>query len=84
MKNKLNIVLLACIMLVPPAQCAEQPTKDPAIEQAAEHIQQGNVYYDQGQFDQAISKYTIAIELDPYLAEAYWSRGRAYYFNLQA
>lgn len=41
----------------------------------------GNIDSDQGRYDEAISEYTGAIELDPHLISAYLARGNAYYFK---
>jgi regulator of sirC expression with transglutaminase-like and TPR domain len=39
----------------------------------------GNAYSSKGQYDQAISDYNKALEINPRCAEAYTSRGTAYY-----
>ena len=41
----------------------------------------GISYGEKGQYDQAISDFTKALELNPRLAEAYSNRGAAYYFK---
>lgn len=38
----------------------------------------GNVFYQLGNFDDAISNYTTAIKIDPDFAEAYYNRGLTY------
>jgi len=45
---------------------------------ALEHSRQGDYYAEQELWDEAISEYTEAIELDPELAEAYVNRARAH------
>jgi len=46
-----------------------------ANKNALVYYNRGLTYIGRGDFDQAISDYTKAIELDPNLAEAYVSRG---------
>jgi tetratricopeptide (TPR) repeat protein len=41
----------------------------------------GNVYMMQGEYQQAIKQYEQAIALDPTSAEAYYNRGRVYFFG---
>ena len=43
-----------------------------------EYLRQGDTYYDQGQFIEAIAEYTKAIEHNPSLATAYTRRGAVY------
>jgi hypothetical protein len=50
---------------------------------AQAHLKQGDAYVEQGQWDEAITEYSKAIELDPELAEAYSSRGYAYVCKLE-
>jgi tetratricopeptide (TPR) repeat protein len=47
-------------------------------ETAGEDLQSGNDFFDQGNFDQAISEYTKAIDINPNYAKAYDNRGVAY------
>jgi tetratricopeptide (TPR) repeat protein len=51
----------------------------PAQVQA--HMASGGAYYEDDDFDSAIAEFTKAIKLDRKNAEAYWSRGLAYYDN---
>jgi tetratricopeptide (TPR) repeat protein len=74
-----SIALLACITFVSPVQCNNDPVSE-TMAKATEYVQQGTVYYNQGQYEQAIEEYTKAIELKGDLAEAYLERGKAYYF----
>lgn len=46
---------------------------DPSI-----YIKEGDIFYEKGDFNQAIASYNKAIEIDPESAEAYFYRGRAY------
>jgi len=50
--------------------------KDPKDAEA--YFNRGLAYDDKGQYDQAISDYSKAIEINPGLAEAYINRGNAY------
>lgn len=91
MRSKLSILLLACIILVPPSQCTGQaatgqPATSPEVasHQAKRQVEQGDLYFSQGVYSKAIEEYTAAIGLDPRLAAAYGSRGRAYYFTTGA
>ena len=45
---------------------------------AKEHMIKGNGYFGQSQWDEAITEYSKAIELNPRLVEAYENRGMAY------
>jgi tetratricopeptide (TPR) repeat protein len=49
--------------------------------EADKHFAQGQQYSHQRQWDDAIAEYTIAIELDPNHAPAYYWRGNVYDFN---
>ncbi len=49
-----------------------------AAEDAGTHVNQGNDYYSKGQYDQAISHYNKALEINPKHAGAYYNRGQAY------
>ena len=82
MKNKLKIIILACITLVPPSQCMGQPSPIaiPASQQVSKYVEQGDVYYSKGEYDTAIDEYTKAIQLNPKLAVAYLSRGKVFHF----
>lgn len=81
-KNRFSIILLAFITLVPPSQCTGGQTAiAPKTQQAAKHVEQGDAYFTQGLYDDAVNQYTAAIELDPGLAMAYWGRGKAYHFD---
>ncbi len=68
MRGKIKFMLLICSVLLM-LGCA-----NPALE----HLEQGDTYVDQEQWDEAIVQYDKAIELDPKLAVAYNNRGWAY------
>ena len=65
------IVLAACIVLTTILLVG-------CVSPAQEHLNKGNAYCDQGEFDEAIQEFTKAIELDPEYALAYNNRGVAY------
>lgn len=80
---RLCIIFLACISLTLPSQCGKPETEEgPSTAQlAAEHIEQGDTYFDQGLFDKALEEYNTAKELDYTLPEVYLSIGRIYYVD---
>jgi tetratricopeptide (TPR) repeat protein len=43
-----------------------------------QHLDKGNSYFDKEKWDEAITEYTAAIEIDPGNAQAYGNRGAAY------
>ncbi len=46
---------------------------------AKTYVQRGIIYYEKGDFDNAIVDYTQAIELDPDFADAYYQRGIVFF-----
>ncbi len=54
------------------------PIRPPQRRSAESYLDEGNVYFNVGQFALAIDRYTQAIELDPALAAAYYNRANAY------
>lgn len=68
MRKKFKMALFFCVMLMM-AACT-----NPALER----LEQGDIYRDQGQWDEAIAEYSEAIELDPDYAQAYNNRGWIY------
>jgi tetratricopeptide (TPR) repeat protein/outer membrane lipoprotein-sorting protein len=56
-------------------EAAPRETGEPT---AAEHYDRGEAHYLNGQYDQAFSELTKAIEKDPALVRAYVTRGQAY------
>jgi tetratricopeptide (TPR) repeat protein len=51
------------------------------MQQAAQHVEQGNAYFDEGLYDKALEEYDTALELDPGRADAYLGIGRLYHFD---
>jgi tetratricopeptide (TPR) repeat protein len=54
------------------------PIQRPPRRTAESYVDEGNVYFNVGQFALAIDRYTAAIELDPDLTAAYYNRANAY------
>ena len=48
-------------------------------DKSVDHYNRGIAYIEKGQYDQAISEFTKAIEINPGFAEAYGNRGAAYF-----
>ena len=48
-------------------------------KEAQTHYMEGKRYYEQKEFQQALSTYSQSIQLNPHRAETYYERGRAYY-----
>ena len=63
-----SFILIVCISLLI-LSCA-----GPKID----YVAQGDTYYEQGELDQAIAEYTLAIEADSGNTEAYSKRGYVY------
>ena len=68
--------LLIVMVLLLAAGCATVQTE---LNDAAAYINRGNAYFEKGQYDQAISDYTKALEINPRDAWAYFDRGNAYF-----
>jgi tetratricopeptide (TPR) repeat protein len=83
MKARLCIILFACISLVSPSQCGGTQTDGltATAQQAIEYVTQGDLFFNQGLYDEALAEYTAAIELDPGLASAYFGRAKIYHFD---
>ena len=62
------------ILLV--AGCVGKP--QPSLD-ADSYYGRGRTYYEKGQYDQAISNYTQAVEINLGFADAYVGRGDAYF-----
>ena len=58
--------------------CASTQEKQSESRDATAYYNQGRAYGQKGQYDQAISDYNKAIEIDPKFATAYNNRGIAY------
>jgi tetratricopeptide (TPR) repeat protein len=75
--KKISIVLCTLLIILISSACVESP--------ALEHATNGDRFMEQGDYDQAISEYTLAIELDEdypeiqnKLAVAYSDRGKSF------
>ena len=69
-----TLVVAACA-----AEVAEEEEAVPAVGTAVEHDERGIVFALAGLYEQAITEFNKAIELDPEYAEAYNNRGNAYW-----
>src|SRR3989338_8732517 len=67
--------LLALMLLLVPSGFATAQT---VLKDAEAYNHRGIAYVNKGQFDQAISDYNKALEINPRYAGAYYSRGVAY------
>ena len=75
--KRLNITsnLTICVLVVLfVSGCAKK--EQPRLESV---IERGNAFQDKGQYDQAISDFNKAIEINPRLADAFYNRGNAYF-----
>jgi len=78
MKLFFRIILKIFLILIIFIGCAAtQETK----EDAEVYYNRGNTYAKNGQYDNAISDFTKAIEINPKHADAYYSRGVVYYYK---
>jgi uncharacterized protein (TIGR02145 family) len=59
-------------------RCVQTSNELKNINNAAEYVDRGNAYKENGEFDKAIEDYTEAIRLDPGYSMAYCLRGNAY------
>nr|WP_297806020.1 tetratricopeptide repeat protein [Tepidiforma sp.] len=59
-------------------ELAPRPIQPPPRRSAESYLDEGNVYFNVGQFALAIDRYTQAILLDPELTAAYYNRANAY------
>ena len=76
-----SALLVACGGGTPDTPTEVPPPPTPAATptpSADEHVELGIEYHEQGQLDQAIAEYEIAIELEPDNADAYRNLGSAY------
>jgi tetratricopeptide (TPR) repeat protein len=74
-------MLVACGEKEPPPPTPVPPSPTPSATvtpSADEHLDMGIDYLDQGQFDQAITEFQTAIQLDPDGAKAHYNLGLAY------
>ncbi len=77
---KLTFWLLIVMVLLLAAGCA---TKQTDLNEALAYANRGIAYGKKGQYDQAISDYNKALEINPRDALAYNNRGLAYLRNGQ-
>jgi tetratricopeptide (TPR) repeat protein len=61
--------------------CATTQQKQVESKDAQLYNNRGITYTAKGQYDQAISDFTMALEINPRDALAYYHRARAYYFK---
>ena len=85
MKNNINnsirvILIVACSIL---CSCATIQQRQLKSRDAAVFNNRGFTYCEIGQYDQAISDFSKAIEINPRLAHAYNNRGAAYLYKAQ-
>ena len=83
MKNTVNkligIILPIVLFFLFSYASAQQKQNEP--KDAKFYIDRGIAYGEKGQYDQAISDYNKALEINPRYAVAYYNRGIAYYFK---
>ena len=72
--------LLIVMVLLFAAGCATVQTE---LNDANAYNNRGNAYFIEGQYDQAISDYNKALEINPRNANAYSNRGNVYYHKGQ-
>jgi len=73
------LVVVAALVLAAVAGCERAPEAvEEPVDPAVVHLRRGWELFDKGDHEGAIAAYTIAIELDADLAEAYRSRAVAY------
>jgi tetratricopeptide (TPR) repeat protein len=77
-----NFRLMLLIIIIPILfSCATTQQKQGESRDAGFYINRGNDYFDKGQYDQAISDFNKALEINPNLALAYYIRGMSYYYK---
>jgi tetratricopeptide (TPR) repeat protein len=74
MRIRLSKSMMVISMLIFPALFSCATTQ----EKAAAHNSRGIIYVEKGQYDQAISEFSKAIEIDSSIAVAYFNRGLVY------
>jgi tetratricopeptide (TPR) repeat protein len=73
MKRALNVWLLAGGVIVLFTGCVP-----PATQNAEYYSNRGTAHFKKGEYDQAISDFNRALEINPRFADAYYNRGYAY------
>ncbi len=71
MKRRLFIFGISLMMLILLASCSSAPTFEEQYELGLQYLSEGN-------YEEAIIAFTVAIEIDPKRVEAYVSRGDSY------
>ncbi len=71
----LSAIILLTFVFVSFGQTAEE------LRKATEFYNQGVEFYKNDQFDKAIENYTAYLKIRPNVANAWYNRGLAYYFN---
>ena len=69
------IICLVLSVIVGLVGCAEVQKSTP---EASSYYKRGLSFHKEGKYDQAITNYTKAIEINPRLAQAYTNRGAVY------
>ena len=77
-KNKLAAIIIVCTIAIIVAIVLVVPDNNGTLEEAQEYFTQGNVHLEQEQWDEAITAFSEAIELDQAYADAYAKRAVAY------
>ncbi len=72
---KRTFLLLIVLVLLLAAGCATMQTE---LNDPVAHTIRGIAYAEKGQYDQAISDFNKALEINPRYATAYYNRGIAY------
>jgi tetratricopeptide (TPR) repeat protein len=72
------MVVISIILMPILFSCATTQQKQEELKDADFYITRGVAYCDKGQYDQAISDFTKALEINPRFAECYFKRGFAY------
>ncbi len=75
-RQSMMLISIIILPILSSYACAQQ--KQTESEDAEFYFNRGVASYDKGQYDQAISEFTKAIEIDPKDAEAYKDRGDTY------
>ncbi len=77
MRPVTSLVLWLCC-LIPLTSCGGRPTGTAIPESAEAYFNRGLAYASNGQYEEAITDYTRALEINPRYALAFYHRGVAY------
>jgi tetratricopeptide (TPR) repeat protein len=80
MIRKLSFILVFCILLVPPSQCSRDIPEQGNTEFNS-IMSEADSYLRQQQSSLAIEKYNSALDIDKNSKEAYFNRGKAYFYS---